>query len=286
MRKQIAFVSVVVLFSLCDLAFHAHSASADSSRPLRRSEVLALVAGSTLPENIVGEIGIRGVRTAPDPQFIALLTAAGADLRVLNALKGAKVSAAEKPESPDDSALLQHLSNAGKMISAGQSQAAINDLGTILSSGSGKSEAGFVMGLILISQGRYGEAGQIYSEIESDDPSFPQVHTRLSLTYYQSGDPQNGLREAKIALAQNPNDIPAHLNAGLSLAQMGNFDAAKLELEACIRSKPDYALAYAGLANVLSTLKDYDGAIAQLKERSCSSPTTSTCTTTSASPMD
>jgi hypothetical protein len=56
---------------------------------LRQSEVLALVAGQSLPESIVLQIKTREIDFRPDGAYRALLTAAGADPSVLQALDAA-----------------------------------------------------------------------------------------------------------------------------------------------------------------------------------------------------
>lgn len=265
MQKQMLRLSLLVLAMLVSLSTFA-TRSNFSPRPLRKSELLALVAGDILPENVVFEIQWRGLSFAPSDNYKSLLNAAGADPRVLAALSTAKTKPGEQSDSSDNSALLQHLSAAGKMIRAKQFDQATEELSTAITSEFGKLEAGFVMGVILLDQRRDAEAGQLYAEILQQDPHFPEVHTRLSATYYNSGNSEQALREAKLALAENPSNPVAHLNAGLALGDMRNFDAAKLEMQASIRFKPDYALAYAGLANVLEDLKDFDGAIAQFKK--------------------
>jgi tetratricopeptide (TPR) repeat protein len=134
------------------------------------------------------------------------------------------------------------------MIRAKQFDEATAELSAAVTNDFGKSEAGFVMGMILIHQDRFEGAGRLYAEIQTSDPDFPQLHTRLSLIYFQAGDLENALREAKAAIAEIPINAAAHLNAGLALANMRKFDAAKSELLASIRSKPDYARAYVAQA--------------------------------------
>jgi len=264
MQKLALRVSLcVVAILICGVFVSTPLKSA--ARSLSKSEVLALVAGQSLPENIVADLAARGLDFTPDENYKSQLKIAGADSRVLAALDAAKTSSGTQSASPENVKLLQNLSVAGQKISAGRPSDAMNDVNAALATGSGHSAVGFVMGMILIQEGRYVEAGQIYSEIQRDEPNFPELHTRLSFTYHSTGDEQNALREAKAAIAENPNNAPAHLNAGLALSNMGNIDAAKLELQESIRSKPDYQLAYIALANILETLKDYDGAIAQYK---------------------
>jgi tetratricopeptide (TPR) repeat protein len=237
-----------------------------SSRSLRKSVVLALVVGDSLPENIVSEIQLRGISFTSDSNYMSLLKAAGADPKILAALPTAKTTREEQPDPAAESALFQLLTAAGKMIRAGQLDEATSELTTALTGSTERSEAGFVMGLILLRQRRFAEAAELYSEILGQDPNFPQVHTRLSAAYYNGGDIEDALREAKAAIAENPNDPAAHLNAGLALGDMHKFDAAKSELQASIRCKPDYALAYHGLGRLLDDLHDFEGAAEQYKK--------------------
>jgi tetratricopeptide (TPR) repeat protein len=126
----------------------------------------------------------------------------------LGALETAKTVPAEGLGRPNDLALSQHLSNAGKMIKAGRASDAENELAASRKGNSGKTESGFVMGLILMHRERWQEACEIYSEILRLDPDFPQVHTRLSNTYFNSGNPEQALKEAKFALERNPTIRP------------------------------------------------------------------------------
>jgi tetratricopeptide (TPR) repeat protein len=169
-------------------------------------------------------------------------------------------------ESSENSSLLKHLAAAGKMLRAKQLDAAANELSAAVTADFGKLEAGYVMGMILLEEDRAEEAGQVYSEILEQDPDFPEVHTRLCATSLRSGDPESALREAKAAGAPNPNNPVAHLNAGIVLVQMRNFDAAKAEFQASMRSKPDYALAYVSLGSLLDDLHDFNGAAEQYKK--------------------
>src|SRR6267143_3293959 len=110
------------LFALAILAcasfftFPSHSAPHSS---LRKSELLALVAGDSLPENTVFEIRSRGLSFTPDDKYKSLLKDAGADPTVLAALGTAKITD-EQSAGTEDSPLLQHHSSAGAKIRAGQ----------------------------------------------------------------------------------------------------------------------------------------------------------------------
>src|SRR5215472_1144066 len=264
MKKQTLRLS---LFALVLLAVFFFAIPSDSApRPLSRSELLALVAGDCLPENTVAEIQSRGLAFPPDDNYKSLLKTAGADAKVLAALSAAKIAPPAKADSAESSGLLQHLSAAGKMLHAGQFAEASAELSAAVTNDFGKPEAGFVMGMILLDQQHYDQAGALYSEIFREDPDFPQLHTRLSAAYYNVGDTENAFREAKAAIAENPDNPAAHLNAGLALSEMRKFDAAKSELQASIRSKPDYARAYSALGGILDDLHDFEGAVEQYKK--------------------
>src|SRR5258706_2323544 len=266
-------ITIVSLILLAFIACGSFLAANTSRKPLTKAEVLALVSGVIVPENVAYDIRSRGIAFVPDPNFHKLLQAAVANEAVFAALDSAKSHAPAKPESDSDLALLQHLSRAGSLIRTGHNDEAAAELSNSLTSADAKSEIGFVMGEVLINMQRIDQAGQVYSQILSDNPDFPEVHTRLSFTFLESGDVQDALREAKVALKENPDDAVAHLNAGLSLRQMRNSDAAKAEFQESIRSKPDYSLAYMDLGILLDDMKDHDGAIVQFKRAVALNPT-------------
>lgn len=264
MRHKITYF---LLIFMVYIAVGDGSKAQTTTHPVRRSELLALVAGDAMPENVIAEIQSRGVSFALDSSYTTLLKDAGGDPRILAALNTAKVANPQSPESSENPALLAHLSHAGHMIKAKQFDPAISELtGSLATSNDGKVETGFVMGKILIEQQRDEEAGRVYAELLRLDPDFPELHTRLSYTSFNLGDFEEALQQAKAALARNPNNPVAHLNAGMCLHKMRNFDAAKVELRESIRSKPDYELAHAGLGFVLSDLYDYNGSIVEYKK--------------------
>jgi len=97
MTKQNARLSLLSLAILI-FAFSRCVPSMASPRPLRKSELLALVAGGALPENVTVEIGSRGLGFRPDNSFRSQLEVAGANSAILHALDSAKTADA----SPDD----------------------------------------------------------------------------------------------------------------------------------------------------------------------------------------
>src|SRR5882762_10263150 len=195
MHRKVILASLLCLV-LVSLVFCTNTKA--SRRPLRESEILALVAGGIIPDNVVMEIQADGLAFLPDDEFRSLLTSAGADPKVIAALNVANASSSSANESATEKQLLQRLSLAGAQIKAKRPDAAVATLTASLPSDPGKNELGFVAGLMLIDQDRFVEAAQIYSQIAASDPDFPQVHARLGGALYNTGEAEQSLRENKI----------------------------------------------------------------------------------------
>jgi tetratricopeptide (TPR) repeat protein len=82
------------------------------------------------------------------------------------------------------------------------------------------------MGQILQQMEEWPSAEKVYGQVLSEDPDFPEAHTKASFVLYHLGDMDNALSEAKEALSINSNNAEAHKNAGLALESMRKFDAA------------------------------------------------------------
>jgi hypothetical protein len=127
---------LVFLLALCGCA--ALADAQQKSKPLTNSELLALLAGNALSENIVREIQSRGMVFPPSDGFRPQLKDAGADARVLAALGKATISSATgAADHKESSELLQHLSAAGKLMRAKQYQGAAEELDAALQANGG-----------------------------------------------------------------------------------------------------------------------------------------------------
>ena len=259
-------VALLVLGALSFIAGVSCPGAKAAPRPLSKSELLALVAGQAVPEDILGEIRLFGLNFRPDAAYVALLKTAGADAKVLAALPSAKFVTSKEADRVSDAEFLRQLSNAGKFIHAGQLDQAASELDASLTEDAKKPAAGYVMGEILIKQDRVPDALAVYSEVLQQDPDFPEVHVRLSYAYLETNEPEEGLRQSKATLERNPDNPVGHLNAGIAYQQLGKMDAAKSEMQLAIRCKPDYDLAYSSLGSLLDDLRDFDGAIAQYQK--------------------
>src|SRR5580658_7725876 len=152
MQRKTALTFLIAIIFVSQPAAHC------SPRPLSKTELLALVAGDILPENVAFDIQSRGLAFVPDASYKSLLKSAGADAKVFAAISVAKATPGEASNAPD-AQLLQHLSHAGAFVKSAQLDEAGGELTDALSNSSAKSEIGFVMGIVLIKQERYAEAG-------------------------------------------------------------------------------------------------------------------------------
>lgn len=254
-------VITLLFFSCATLAN-----SQENNKPLVDSELLALVAGNVLSENVVHEIESRGLAFRPTDAYRSQLATAGADAHVLTALSKAKTgvlsSSAEK-KSPSE--LLQHFAMAGKLMRNKQYEEAAGELNGALQSNGGL-EAGFVMGELLRRQEQWPTAAAIYGKVLQENPDFPEAHTKFSLMLYRLGEGEQALREARAALARTPDNAEAHKNAGVALLFLRKPDAAIAEYKEALRIKPDYAVVHYDLGLVLHEKRDWDAAIAEYKK--------------------
>jgi tetratricopeptide (TPR) repeat protein len=231
--------------------------------PLKGPELLALVAGKALNENVVHELSTRGVAFRPTDVYRARLAEAGADAQVLAALNKATIGSAPQSDSSND--LLQHLAAAGRLMRAEKYSRAAQELDAALQSGGGP-ETAFVMGELLREQEQWPMAAAVYEQLLQQNPDFPEAHTKYSYLLYRMGDSEEGLREAKAALAHNPDNAEAHKNAALALETGRKFDAAAIEYQEALRIKPDYQSVRYDFGNLLREKGDLNGAIAEYEK--------------------
>lgn len=242
------------------------AASETTPWPIRQTELLVLVAGNALPENIVNEVRTRGLAFRMDDSFRTQLTIASAAPSILAAIEAAYPSANVTAEDKPDPALLQHIAAAAKLMRDKRYEEAADELTATLSGNFEKFEIGFVMGELLRQQEKWNQAAAVYVEVLRQEPAFTEAHTKLSYVLYRSGDGEGALREAKGALLRNPQNAEAHKNAGLALHLLGKLDAALAEYKEALRIKPDYVFAHKDIALVLDDKREFDDAITEHKK--------------------
>ncbi|HEY2353089.1 MAG TPA: tetratricopeptide repeat protein [Candidatus Acidoferrum sp.] len=265
LKKSTPVVATLLLLCLVFVMHRGRAADAPT-HPLRSAELLALVAGSALPENIVNDIKAYGLAFRPDDSYKALLTTAGAGPAILSALDSAKITAESRPDAETSKELLQHISTAGKLLNDKKYNDAVRELTAALLHDPTNAEAGFVMGQVLRQTESWGPAQLIYEQILRESPGFPEAHTKLSFVLYRAGDAETALTEAKAALKQTPENAEAQKNVGLALSAMHKFDASEAAFQESLRLKPDYESSRMDLGIMFESKGDSPGAIEQFKK--------------------
>jgi len=265
MRTRRFLISLFAI-SILAMAFIHHVKAQTKSHPVMGGELIALVASESLDQNIVHAIESRGIGFRPTEQYRALLTTAGADDLVMNALKNAKVSAdATFPEQTDSLEILTHLATAGKLIRAKQFEdagkeivAALNDRIT--------PDAGFVMGHLQDRMKEWANGAMIYTKVIQMSPDFPGAHARLAFDAFQMGDTETAMQEAHAALLLYKDDAEAHKNMGLAMKQAGKPDGAVSEFREALRLKPDYDGVHFDLALIAMDRQQSNEEIVELRK--------------------
>jgi anaerobic glycerol-3-phosphate dehydrogenase len=139
------FVRAATLVIACIGAIRVVSADTRHA-PLRQTELLALVAGKALPENIAAEINADGLAFHPDDAYRSFLRDAGADAMVLKAVDSAKVNLPAGSEDRANPDVLRHISAAAKLMDAKKYQDAASELTAAVTESFKSPECGFVMG--------------------------------------------------------------------------------------------------------------------------------------------
>ena len=262
MSKRISLILLVLVLGV----FSDAVGSTTSPHPLRQTELLSLVAGNALPENVVNEIRARGLAFRMDESFRAQLTTAGATPSILAAIAAAPLPAPQAVDDKPDPALLLHIATAAKLMKDKHYHESADELTATLKGNFEKFEVGFVMGELLRQQENWGQAAAVYAEVLRQNPDFPEAHTKLSFVLYRAADGEEALREAKAALARTPQNAEAFKNAGLALQILGKPEAALAEYNKALRIKPDYGVVHYDMGLLFDGQGDLAASIAEYKK--------------------
>lgn len=264
MSRRLA--TFAVLLSLVVIFLKDSSAATSESKPLRASEVLALVAGIALPETVISHIKTDHLAFRPDDFYRGLLKSAGADPKVLAALDSAKIDTDQSPEHESGKELLQHLAAGAIAMNAGHYDQASSELKTALVASLNSPEVYFVAGELLRREDELGSSAATYRLLLTEDPSFPDAHAKLSYITYETGDADSALQEAEMAVKQDPANPEAHLNVGLDFDAMKKFGASEAEYKQALSLKPDYWAAHLDLGYLRSHEGRWDDALSEYKK--------------------
>jgi len=248
-RSRIVFL-LIALLSL----FASPNIVSAAPKPVTASELMSLVAGEALPDNVVRELRLRGVQFHVDDGYRAQLKAAGAGTAVLDALTTANFFDANAEAPVVSAEFIRHLSSAGAALRARNFDSAMAELDAAASGSRPGPETAFVVAAVLTEMGDVEEAEPVLEEMLRRYPEFPEINTKLSFVFYALGDAKDGFSEAKAALLGTPDNAEAHKNAGLNLNEMHSEAAAIAEYRQALAAKSDYEIVRVELKKTLTSL--------------------------------
>ncbi len=126
-------------------------------------------------------------------------------------------------------AVADDMQDANQLFKQGQQEQALEKVDSILSSKPKDAQARFLKGLIFTEQGKTAEAIKIFSALTEDYPELPEPYNNLAVLY----------------------------------AGQGQYEKAKVALEAAIRTHPSYATAHENLGDIYAKMASqaYDRAL-------------------------
>ncbi|MGH9575290.1 MAG: tetratricopeptide repeat protein [Candidatus Acidiferrales bacterium] len=272
MAKLRTVIVAIVCLSTA-LALHQYVVEAAPPKPLESDEILALIAGNALPQNIVHAISQNGLAFPPDDRYRSQFGAMGADRSVIAALNDATIAPQAQPIDAAQREVLQYYVTAAQKIKSKDYDAATSEMTALAKSTIDDAGPAFVMGEVLRLEERYEDAAAVYSEVLKSDPEFPETRTKLAYIAYRLGDGDDAVKLANAELASFPGNAEAHKNVGLGLYWLRKFDVAEKEYQEALDIKPGYPAVLEDLALLYDGEGKYKLAIDQYKKAIAVNPT-------------
>lgn len=117
------------------------------------------------------------------------------------------------------------------------------------------------LGACLLEMKKYNEALVEFQKSLQLNDRMPNAHFNSALVYESRDDSDAAIREYKKELELFSEAYPAHFNLSRIYRKRGDLDSERAELELCIKTEPDFGVAYLYLAkNWMDTGKDLQGA--------------------------
>lgn len=91
------------------------------------------------------------------------------------------------------------------------------------------------LGYALAEQGRNEEAVTVFAGLVALAPATPYFRSALGALWLRMGEPRRALEHLEAALSADPEDISALVNRGETRLQLGEREAALLDLTAAVR---------------------------------------------------
>jgi tetratricopeptide (TPR) repeat protein len=126
-------------------------------------------------------------------------------------------------------------------------------------------KAEFNMGLILAARGDHEAAKQHYLAALQTNPAYTDAHNSLGVTLAAQGDAEGAVTQYREALRLDPAFGAAHNNLAATLAKLGQTDEAIVQYTEAIRLSPQHAEPHGNIAMLLQAAGRLPEAIEQLQ---------------------
>ena len=103
--------------------------------------------------------------------------------------------------------------------------------------------------------GQLKDAERIYNQILASRPDHFDSRHLLGVTFLQTGNYAEAVRQIDLALKRNRHNVHALSNRGAALKELGRFDEAMASYDRLLKTAPDYAEGYSNRGVVLHALK-------------------------------
>ena len=119
----------------------------------------------------------------------------------------------------------------------------------------------FKHGNLLIRQGKYDEAEQIYLELIKNDPDNYSAHVNLGSVYFGKDVIDKAINEYEISIRLNPEKPQAFFNMGLLCSSLHDYEKALNFFKKADEVDPDNRATLFSIGETYFNLKNYDAAM-------------------------
>lgn len=123
----------------------------------------------------------------------------------------------------------------------------------------------FNLGIVLIEQSAWDEAGENFRKAISFKPDYAEAYDFLGFTLLMRNKLEEAVINCQKAIDLKPDFAKAHNNLGIALKEIGKFEEAVSSFEKALAIKPDLADAHGNLGAALEFLGRFDEAAASYR---------------------
>lgn len=214
--------------------------------------------------------------TPVDVSDVALTEADRRALESLGYLGGRRAPASESAAALPDVKDMIRVYNAEiaarKLMSAGQTDAAVAELLTLIANAPDYLPARLTLGAAYQMQNRLDEAAAVYEETLRIDPHSHDAHFDLAKLAAGRGDTDAAIEHYRAAIAERPSSAMAHINLATVLYSVKDLSGARQSFEAGLQASPESTVGHFNYGVFLAEQGELDAAIAHVRRAAELSP--------------